>query len=324
MKAVVCSNFGNIDDLKISTMPIKDLGPNDVRIEVKAASLNFMDPLMVQGLYQVKPNLPFVPGACGAGEVIETGTAVIDIAPGNRVSWIGYTGAFAEQAVVNRSTVTKLPDYIDWQQGACWQLSFSPAYISLVHSAGIKPGETLLVNGAAGGVGLAAVKLGKFLGAKVIGAVGSAAKIAAVKSAGAEEVIDYSQPDFKDRVLACTDSQGADVVLDTVGGDLLEQCLRCTNSLGRIITVGYTSGVIPKIPANLLLLKNLTVTGMFAGSLMAKHPRLVRQLNSDLLAKMADQSLRDRIDSVLPLDSVVQGMRQLLAREVIGKLVFSV
>lgn len=321
MKAIVCSEFGPIENLKLQDVPSKPLGPKDARVQIHVSSLGFMDTLMVRGLYQLKPDLPYIPGACGAGTVVEVGPEVEHVKPGDRVSFLNYFGAFAEEIVTGEQSIVVLPDRMDFVNAATYRLSFSPAYIALVHRARIQPGETLLVTGAAGGVGMATVKLGKLLGARVIGAVGSKGKQQAVLDAGADEVIDYSTESVRDRVKALTEGRGADVILDTVGGDVFDHCMHCINLLGRIIVMGFTSGRIPTVPTNLILLKNCSVMGVFFGGWMTRDPEGVRKMNSELLELAAAGKIQAHIHAEYPLERVVDAMKALLDRQTVGKIV---
>jgi NADPH2:quinone reductase len=324
MKAVMCEAFGPIESLKIVDLPSKPVGPKDVRVAVHVASLGYMDTLMARGLYQLKPDLPYTPGACGAGYATEVGSEVTGVKVGDRVSFLNYFGAFAEEIVTQEDSIVVLPQTLDLATAATYRLSFSPAYIALQYRAKLQPGETLLVNGAAGGVGMAAVKLGVLMGARVIGSVGSDAKGEIVRAAGAEAIVNYSTESVRDRVKELTGGKGADVILDTVGGDVFDQSLRCVNLLGRIIVMGFTSGRIPSIPANLVLLKNCSIIGVFFGGWMTRDPEGVQRMNNELLDLAAAGKIRAHIHAEYPLERTVEAMQALLNRESVGKIVIRI
>lgn len=324
MKAIVCSEFGPLENLRLQDVAPKPLGPKDVRVRIHVSSLGFMDTLMARGLYQLKPELPYIPGACGAGVAVEVGPKVTQVKPEDRVSFLNYFGAFAEEIVTSEQSIVVLPDTMDFVNAATYRLSFSPAYIALVYRARIQAGETLLVTGAAGGVGMAAVKLGKLLGARVIGAVGSEAKRQAVLDAGAQEVIVYTSGSVRDQVKALTGGKGADVILDTVGGDVFDECIRCINLLGRIIVMGFTSGRIPTVPTNLILLKNCAIMGVFFGGWMTRDPEGVRKMNDELLELAADGKIKAHIHAEYPLERTLEAMNVLLDRATIGKVVIRI
>ena len=273
-------------------------------------------------MYQLRPPLPYVPGACGAGDVIEVGNAVRAVRPGDRVSFLNYFGAFAEETVTEEHTLVLLPGHMTYEQAATYRLTYSPAYFGLVERANLRAGETLLVTGAAGGVGMAATRLAKVLGARVIAAVGSEEKMAAVRANGADEVIDYARESLRDRVKDLTGGKGADVILDVVGGDIFDQCVRCINSLGRIIVMGFTSGRIPTLAMNLPLLKNCSIIGVFYGGWgMGKNHEAVGRLNDTLLALASEGKLPAHVSQRYPLAETVAAMHALLGRGVVGKLV---
>ena len=322
MKAIVCKAFGPIETLTFADFPLPPVAPTQVRLAVRAASLGFMDILMAQGKYQLRPPLPYVPGACGAGDVIEVGNAVRAVRPGDRVSFLNYYGAFAEETVTEEHALVLLPGHMSYEQAATYRLTYSPAYFALVERAHLKAGETLLVTGAAGGVGMAATRLAKVLGARVIAAVGSEAKMAAVRANGADEVIDYARESLRDRVKHLTGGKGADVILDVVGGDIFDQCVRCINSLGRIIVMGFTSGRIPTLAMNLPLLKNCSIIGVFYGGWgMGRNHEAVGRLNDTLLALASEGKLPAHVSQRYPLAETVAAMHALLGRGVVGKLV---
>jgi len=325
MKAVLCRQFGEIADLTYEECPSPVLLPNQVRVEVHAASLGFADVLMVQGLYQLKPQIPYSPGACGAGIVTEVGTDVRGIAVGERVSFLNYFGSLTEEIATFDHTIVKIPDTMSFEQAATYRLTYSPAYFGLKIRGNLQPGETLVVTGAAGGVGMAAVKLGKAFGARVIAAVGSEAKMAAALEAGADHVINYSTSSFKDEVKALTHGKGADVIFEVTGGDVQEQAIRAINVFGRLLILGFASGRIPATPNNLPLLKNCSVVGVnFGGWAIHKNFEAVSKMNKDLLELMAAGKLENTIAHRFPLSQTREAMQTLLRHEKPGKIAITV
>jgi NADPH2:quinone reductase len=281
-----------------------------------------MDTLMIRGLYQLKPPLPYIPGACGAGEVIEVGSGVSEIKVGDRVSFLNYYGAFAEQIITDEASIVVLPDAMSYEQAATYRLSYNPAYLGMVYRAKLQPGENLLVTGASGGVGLAAVRLGKVLGARVIAAIGTADKEDIVRQAGADEVVSYtSGPPLREQVKALTDGKGADVILDVVGGDVFDECMRCLNFMGRVIVMGFTSGRIAEAKTNLILLKNASILGVFLGGWMTRDLKGIKQLNKDLLGLAVEGKIPAIISQRFPMKDAVLAMDTLLSRKTAGKIV---
>ena len=324
MKAVICRKFCELDELTLEDVAAPVLGANQVRVAIRAAGVGFMDTLMVRGLYQIKPDMPYIPGAVGAGIVTEIGPDVRTVKIGERVSFLNYWGAFAEEIATDEQTLVKIPDDMDFAQGANFRLSYSPAYLALKLRANLKPGEVLLVTGASGGVGHAAVQLGKLLGARVIGSVGSDAKMEVVRGFGADHVINHAKENLAARVKELTDGRGADVILDVVGGDVFDQCMRCINLLGRIIVMGFTSGRIPTIPANLVLLKNCSILGVYLGGWLSRDPEGAARLNRELAELATQGGLRTHISRRFRLEEAVAAMKTLLGRDTIGKIVLDI
>ena len=324
MRSLVCRAFGDIDRLAIEHLDSVPLGPGRVRVATHVASLGFMDILMAQGLYQLKPQLPYSPGACGAGEVVEVGAGVTSVKPGDRVSFLNYFGAFADEIATAEDTLVVLPAHMSYEQAAAYRLTYNPAYLALVVRAGLQPGETLLVTGATGGVGMAATRLGKVLGARVIAAVGSHEKMQAARDNGADDVICIADSRLRDAVKDLTNGHGADVILDVVGGDVFDECIRCINVLGRLIVMGFTSGRIPSLPVNLALLKNCSILGVFFGGWgMGRNHAEVKKLNDALLALAAGGRLPMHISRRFPLEQAVDAMHALLGRQTVGKIVLT-
>jgi NADPH2:quinone reductase len=322
MKAMLCESFGPLENVLWKDIDDPVLTPDKVRVRIHASSIGFMDALMLKGLYQLKPALPYVPGACGAGEVIEVGSQVRNIHVGDRVSFLNYFGAFAEQIVTDEASIVVLPPSMSYEQAATYRLSYNPAYLGLVYRANLQPGETLLVTGASGGVGLAAVRLGKVLGARVIGAIGTAEKESVVRQAGADEIVNYNQAaPLREQVKALTNGKGADVILDVVGGDVFDECMRCLNFMGRIIVMGFTSGRIAEAKTNLVLLKNASILGVFLGGWMTRDLEGLKKLNHDLLRLAEDGKIPAIITNRFQMHETVLAMNTLLSRKTVGKIV---
>ncbi|MCC2665432.1 MAG: NADPH:quinone oxidoreductase, partial [Geminicoccaceae bacterium] len=256
MRAVVCRELSGLDGLGLEDVPLPEPGPGEVRIRVRAAGLNFADSLMIKGQYQDKPALPFVPGLEVAGQIERCGEGVAGFAPGERVMATPDHGGFAEAVVTRAGNVVRLPDSIDYPAAAGFAIAYGTAYGALCWAGRLQAGETLLVHGAAGGVGLATVECGRALGARVIATARGPERLSVAKAHGADEVIDTASEDVRARVRELTDGRGADVVFDPVGGELFTASLRSIAWQGRILVVGFASGAIPQIPANLLLVKN--------------------------------------------------------------------
>lgn len=320
MKALLCREFGPIDKLVWVDHEAPACGAKQVRFRTTVASLGFMDALMVRGLYQHKPAVPYVPGSVSAGVVTEVGAAVKGIRVGQRVTASEFTGAFAEERVANEDVVFVTPDGMEDAQAAAFRLTFTPSYLALVERGRLQAGETLVVTGATGGIGFAALQLGRHLGARVIGAVGSAEKEAYLREHGFKETIDYSRESFKDRVNAFTEGQGADVIFEVVGGDIFEQSLRCIDVGGRVLVLGFAGGRIGNVPANLPLLKNAAVIGSFLGGWRKRHPETLARMTSEMLGILAASGMRTPIGKTFRLSEGAEAMNALVSRKVLGKV----
>lgn len=320
MKALVCSEFGPPQTLAVADLPSPRPGPGQVAIDVKAASLNFPDALMVQGLYQVKPALPFVPGAEVAGVVRAVGGGVDGFAPGDRVIAFPGLGGFAEECVAAAERTLPLPEGMDFATGAALVLTYGTSLHALQDCARLQAGETLLVLGAAGGVGAAAIEIGKAMGARVIAAASSEDKLDLCRRLGADATVNYATEDLRTRTLELSGGKGVDVVYDPVGGSHTEAALRATAWRGRLLVVGFAAGDIPKIPLNLALLKERALLGVYWGDSVrhdpAGHARNMRQL----VAWFAAGRIRPAVTEQLPLAQAPDAMRRLLARQVKGKV----
>jgi NADPH2:quinone reductase len=322
LKAVVCKAYGPPENLVIEDMDAPEAGEGEVLIDIEAAGVNFPDALVIQDKYQYRREPPFVPGGEVAGRIRAIGPGVSELKPGDRVSAGGCRpGGFAEMGVCAAGGVRRLPDGMDPATGASLFTAHGTALYALEDRAALRPGETLLVLGAAGGVGLAAVELGKTLGARVIAAASTQEKLELCRSRGADSTIDYTREDLKQRVRELTGGAGADVVYDPVGGPYSEPALRATAWQGRFLVIGFAAGEIPRIPLNLSLLKGCQIVGVFFGAAMSRDPDLAPRLMQRLLALWHDGKLRVHVSRTYPLDQTAQALRDMLERRVEGKVV---
>lgn len=332
MKAIVCHAFGDFHDLKVEETPAPPLVAGGVRIAVEAASISFATSLWVAGKYQHKPPMPFVPGGEFVGTVIACAPDARRFKPGDRVLAISGWGGYAEEAVVTEHTVYPLPAGIDAGAALHLATSYATAYGALVWRAKLEPGETLLVLAAAGGVGLAAVEVGRVLGAKVIAAAGGAEKCAIALAHGAQAAIDYSSGDLRAEIRRATNDQGLNVVFDPVGGASFDAALRSLMPGGRHVVIGFAGGSIPQIPANLLLVKNIAVMGFNIGMWYgwsenderAKHESDMRAAFERIFAWYADGRLQPLVSQVYPLASFAQAQDAVLERRSVGKVVLQI
>ncbi len=320
MRAVRCHELTGPAGLRVDDIPEPELAAGQVLVDVKAAGVNFPDVLITEGKYQFKPPLPFVPGGEIAGIVRAIGDGVASVGVGDRVAATMLFGAFAERVACPESSVTKLPSAISFEVGAAMLVAYATTMYALVDRGRLDAGQTLLVLGAAGGVGLAAVEIGKCLGARVIAAASSAEKLALCREHGADEGIDYVREDLKARVKALAPN-GVDVVYDPVGGDFTEAAVRTLGWDGRLLVVGFTNGAIPRIPTNLLLLKSASICGVFWGAFTVRDPSRHREHVARVVEWIADGRLRPHVDAALPLDRATEALNRLARREARGKLV---
>lgn len=321
MKSLRCHAYGPIANLSVDEVAAPQPKAGEVLIDVHAASINYPDTLMVQGLYQVKPPLPFTPGAEFAGVVAAVGDGVKHLKVGDRVAASTGTGAFAEQAVAGAARVMPLPPGMDFDAGASFVLAYGTSLHALQTIAKLQAGETLLVLGAAGGVGIAAVQIAKALGARVIAAASSEAKRTLAREAGADETVDYTQAEWRREVERLTEGQGADVVYDAVGGAYAEPALRATAWRGRYLVVGFAAGEIPKLPLNLALLKERAILGVFWGAAMARDPKQLMADLRQLAGWFAEGRVTPPVTETVPLEGAAAAMARLAGREAMGKLV---
>ena len=324
MRAVLCHEHGPAENLVIETVDDPHPGADDVVVDVRASALNFPDVLMVQGKYQSQPPMPFSPGGEFAGVVSAVGQAVEGWQVGDEVfGGIGH-GCFAEKVVVPASRLRPKPSGMSFAQASGISTTYGTSYYALKQRAALQPGETLLVLGAAGGVGIAAVELGKAMGARVIAAASSAEKLEIAKQAGADELIDYSDGELKEKVKALTDGRGADVIYDPVGGPLFDQCMRCINWYGRVLIVGFVGGDIPRVPTNLILLKSCQVIGVFYGAWSARDPAGAKQNFDEVIAMFEAGKINPLVGKTFAFTDYAAALNCLEARQAIGKVVLEI
>ena len=318
-KAVVVTSLtNNLSSIEITEFKRRSLKPNELRIEVQAASVNFPDLLMTEGLYQYKPETPFILGMESSGIVIEVGDDVKSFKIDDKVIVGGKTGSFAEEIVATEDLIRIKPDSLNWEQAASFTVAYLTAYVALVCRGNIESGESLLVHGAAGGVGLAAVDLGMHYGAKVIATSASLSKREFLSSYGAHHVLPDSG--FKDKVKELTPSNGADIIYDPVGGDVFDESIRCIAWNGRLLVIGFTSGRIPSIGANMPLIKGFSVVGVRGGEYGRRDPEMGKK-NLEEIDKLASEGkLNPYIHKTYSLDNTIDALNELRNRTVIGKV----
>ncbi|PAV25923.1 NADPH:quinone oxidoreductase [Tamilnaduibacter salinus] len=324
MRAILCQEYGPAEKLVIGDQPSPEARGRGVKIRVKAAGLNFPDTLIIKGEYQFKPPMPFSPGGEMAGEVTAVGEKASRFKPGDRVMGLSGFGAFAEEIVVAEDNLIPVPDGMSDEEAAAFTMVYGTSYYALKQRANIQPGETLLVLGASGGVGLATVELGKAMGAEVIAAASSQEKLEVAKEAGADHGINYTEEPLKETVKKLTRNKGVDVVYDPVGGDMTEQALRSVGWNGRHLVIGFAAGDIPKIPANLPLLKGCSVVGVFWGTFTQKEPEASAQNMMELLKLHGEGRITPRISEVFAFEDYVNALNALSERRAKGKLVLKV
>jgi NADPH2:quinone reductase len=324
MKALLCRAFGPPESLSIEEIDAPVPGPDDALVEVRAAALNFPDVLMIEGKYQSQPPFPFVPGGEFAGVVTEVGSNVRTLTPGQGVFGGSGHGAFVERVATPARGLRRIPAGMSFEQASGISTTYGTSYHALKQRADLQPGESLLVLGAAGGVGLAAVELGKAMGARVIAAASTQEKLDVARRAGADELINYSDGELKDKVKALTKGRGVDVIYDPVGGDLFDQCMRSINWKGRVLVVGFTGGYIPKVPINLILLKGCQVVGVFYGSFAAREPELNDQNFRDILGLFERGKINPLVGKTYAFSDYAEAFRCLSGRAAIGKVVLRI
>ncbi len=324
MRAVLCKEWGGEEKLVVGEIPAPAMREGAVRLAVHAAGVNFADLLLIAGQYQEKPAFPFIPGAEAAGVVTEVGAGVSGIKAGDRVMALTGLGAYAEEAVVDAAKVLRIPDGMDFASAAAFPVAYGTSHGALEWRARLQPGEWLLVTGAAGGVGLTAVEIGKAMGARVIACAGSADKLAVAKQHGADHLIDYSKEDIRERVKAITGGRGADVIYDPVGGDAFDAALRSIAWGGRIIVIGFAAGRVPQIPANIVLVKNIDVIGFYWGSYQKNKPELLISSFAQLFRWFGEGKIKPHVSLQFDLEHTAQALQALRERKSTGKVVVSV
>ncbi|MCB1650157.1 MAG: NADPH:quinone oxidoreductase family protein [Pseudomonadales bacterium] len=324
MKALVCHQYGPAEQLALETWKDPQPDKDQVLIEVHAASINFPDTLQIQGKYQFQPPMPFIPGSEVSGIVTAVGDAVQHCKPGDRVMAFPGIGGMAEKVLAPASGVRQIPDNMDFRTAAGFAMVYTTSYYALKQRARLQAGETLLVLGASGGVGMAAVELGKMMGARVIAAAGSDEKLQFVKQFDPDELLNYGDGDLKERVKALTDEKGADVIFDPIGGSLFDQATRCINWNGRLLVVGFASGKIPEYKANLALLKGASMVGVFLGRFRREEPEEYEKNFQELLRFYGEGILKPIVTRHFPLEDYVAAFNVFTERRVMGKVVLDV
>jgi len=320
MKAVLCKSYGPPENLVYEEIDDPQPKKGEVLIDTHATGLNFPDTLQIQGKYQFQPPFPFSPASEVAGKIAAVGEGVTSVAVGDRVMAMIGTGGMAEMAIAHEGGVTKIPDSMDFVTASGFGMIYHTSYHGLKQRADIQPGESLLVLGASGGVGYAAVELGKAMGAHVIAAASTDEKLEVAKGAGADELINYGDGNLKDKVKAITGGVGADVIYDPVGGDLFDQCARCINWKGRLLVIGFASGTIPKYPANLALLKGCSLVGVFWGDFRRREPEVHQQNVTELFDLYEQGKLKPLVSQVFALEDYVDALNVFVERKAVGKI----
>jgi NADPH2:quinone reductase len=326
MRAVICHQFGPPESLVIGEVPCPQIRPNEVRIRVWAAGINFPDTLIIKGEYQLKPPMPFTPGFEVAGEIVELGAEVRNHAVGDRVMALTSSGcgAFAQEVAARAAEVVLIPGGIDYATATSLYTAYGTSYHALVQRGALRPGETLVVLGASGGVGLAAVEIGKALGARVIAVGRSEERLNVAIEKGADHAVSYADGDLRKRILELTDGRGADVCIDMLGGTPFHEMSRAMNWNGRLLVVGFTTGEIPKVPVNLALLKGYQIVGVYWGAFIVRDPAANAANFHELARLIGDGRICPHIAGRYSLDEVPQALQRMLSRETTGKLVVDV
>ena len=323
MRSIQCEAFGPPETLVLRDLPLPEPGKGQVRIRIEACGVNFPDTLIIENRYQFKPDLPFAPGGEVAGVIDAVGPGVDAARLGEAVMAMTLHGGFAEAIVVDESALLRRPDTMPGDVAAGFTMTYGTSMHALAQRADLQAGETLLVLGAGGGVGLAAVEIGALMGAHVIAAASSPETLAAARAAGARDLIDYSREDLRDRIKQITGGQGVDVVYDPVGGDMFEAALRSTAWKGRVLVVGFASGDIPKVAVNLALLKGCAIVGVFWGAFRLRETEEDNRNFDRLFAWYEEERLKPHISRRYPLEQAAAALDALKRREVVGKVVLT-
>jgi NADPH:quinone reductase len=321
MKALICREYGPPENLSVQDMPDLKPAAGEVVVRVRAAGVNFPDALIVQNLYQFKPTPPFSPGGETAGEVLAIGEGVTRVKVGDRVIALTIWGGFAEQVLAKQEQVIPMPEGLSFEVAGSLLLTYGTCLHALRDRAQLQPGQTVLVLGAAGGIGIATIELAKVLGARVIAAASTAEKLATCRAQGADEVINYREQNLRDEVKRLTGGRGVDVVMDPVGGDYAEQALRSMAWRGRYLVVGFTDGQIPRLPLNLVLLKGCAIVGVFWGDFIQREPQAAQVDLRDLIQMLAQGQIKPLISGRYSLQEAPQAILELSQRRAQGKLI---
>jgi NADPH2:quinone reductase len=321
MKAVLCKRFGLPESLVVEDIPSPRIKNAHVIVSVKACGVNFPDTLIIQGKYQYQPDFPFSPGAEIAGVVKEVGSGVNGIAVGDRVFAFIRSGGFSEEVSVPADKIFHMPEKMDFKTASAFIMTYGTSYYALKHRAQLESGETMLVLGAAGGVGLAAVEVGKIMGARVIASASTDDKLMACKKSGADELINYTTQDFRSVISQITNGKGVDVVCDPVGGEITEKALRCTGWKGRYMVIGFASGRIPRIALNLPLLKGNSIIGVFWSDFIQREKEAYVCVVQDLISWFLEGKLNPIVSKTYPLEQVNLALNDIMQRRVTGKIV---
>jgi NADPH2:quinone reductase len=324
MRAVLCRAFSGPDTLEVGEAPEPVPAEDEIMIDVHTASVTYMDHLLVSGGYQMRPPTPFVPGTEAAGVVVEIGSKVTRFKPGDRAACMNWIGGFGERMVAKEWKSVRIPDVVSFETAATVLHSYDTAYYALVLRAQLRAGETVVVTGAGGGVGMAAVDVARHLGGRVIALVGSDRHAAVLHERGVNEIVNYSTEKLRDRLKALTDGRGIDVCFDNVGGGMFEELARSMAWCGRLLPIGFTSGEVPKLPMNLPLLKNFSIVGVFAGAWEDKEPEAARLAKETLMEWVADDRIRPHVGMVLPLERIREAMAAIGERTSSGRVVMKI
>lgn len=324
MKAILCTEWGGPEKLSVGDAEPPSPGSGEVVIDVKAAGVNFADTVLIQGTYQLKPDFPFTPGLEVAGTVARLGEGVDNVSVGDRVVGIPNMGAFAEQVAVKAPAVVRIPDAMDFETAASFAVAYSTSHMALGYRADLKEGETLMVFGAAGGVGLTAVEIGKIMGANVIACASTQEKLDICAQRGADHLINYTNEDIRDRVKEITGGKGADVIYDPVGGAAFDAAMRSVNWEGRIVIIGFASGDFNQARTNILMVKNIAVMGFYWGSYSIHKPSAIGESMGALIRMWEDGQLKPHISHTLPLEQAGEALALMVGRKSTGKMVLTV
>ena len=320
MKAVLCKEWGPAESLVVEDVPARDPGPGEVRVRVKAAGVNFPDVLIIQKKYQMQPALPFSPGSEAAGEVVAVGQGVTHVKPGDAVMAYAGIGCFAEEVVAPADKVMKIPAGVSYEVAAAFTLTYGTSWHAIRDRAALQPGETMLVLGAAGGVGLSAIEIGKAIGARVIAAASTDEKLAVCREHGADATINYEKEDLREAIKRETQGKGPDVIYDPVGGKFAEPAFRSIGWRGRYLVIGFAAGQIPSIPLNLALLKGASIVGVFWGDFTRREPQANLAGMKEMMGWLNEGKLRPHISGRYRLDEVTRALNDMSARKVTGKI----